>query len=61
VIGGGITAFNLHQAGSDAASPLCIVLRDESGQTLGGLTGDTYYGWLSVSLMYVREDLRGQG
>ena len=61
VIGGGITAFNLAHAGSDAATPLCIVLRDESGETLGGLIGDTYYGWLSVSLMYVREDLRGQG
>ena len=61
MIGGGITAFNLAHAGSDAATPLCIVLRDESGQTLGGVIGDTYYGWLSVSLRYVREDLRGQG
>jgi GNAT superfamily N-acetyltransferase len=61
VIGGGITAFNLSHAGSDAATPLCIVLRDESGQTLGGVIGDTYYGWLSVSLMFVKEELRGQG
>ena len=36
VIGGGITAFNLHHAGSDAATPLCVVLRDEAGETLGG-------------------------
>ncbi len=36
VIGGGISAFNLGHAGSDAATPLCIVLRDEAGQTLGG-------------------------
>jgi GNAT superfamily N-acetyltransferase len=61
VVGGGITAFNLAHAGSDAATPLCIVLRDESGQTLGGLIGDTYYGWLSVSLMFVKDELRGQG
>ena len=61
VVGGGISAFNLSHAGSDAPTPLCIVLRDETGATLGGLIGDTYYGWLSVSLMYLREDLRGQG
>ena len=48
-------------APSTCATPLCIVLRDEDGQNLGGLIGDTYYGWLSVSLMYLREDLRGQG
>ena len=61
VVGGGISAFNLSHAGSDAPTPLCIVLRDETGATLGGLIGDTFYGWLSVSLMYLREDLRGQG
>ncbi len=31
VIGGGISNFNLSHAGSDAATPLCIVLRDEAG------------------------------
>jgi GNAT superfamily N-acetyltransferase len=61
VVGGGITAFNLAHAGSDAATPLCVVLRDEAGATIGGVIGDTYYDWLSVSLMFVREDLRGQG
>ena len=61
VIGGGISNFNLSHAGSDAATPLCIVLRDETGATLGGLIGDTYYDWLYVSLMYLRENLRGQG
>lgn len=61
VVGGGISTFNLSHAGSDAPTPLCIVLRDETGATLGGLIGDTFYGWLSVSLMYLREDLRGQG
>ncbi len=30
-------------------------------QTLGGLIGDTYYDWLYVSLMFVKDDLRGQG
>ncbi len=61
VIGGGISNFNLSHAGSDAATPLCIVLRDEAGETLGGLIGDTYYDWLYVSLMFVKDDLRGQG
>jgi GNAT superfamily N-acetyltransferase len=61
VISGGISNFNLNHAGSDAATPLCVVLRDESRQTLSGLIGDIYYGWLYVSLMYLREDMRGLG
>jgi len=61
VIGGGISDFNLSHVGSDAATPLCVVLRDKTGATLGGLIGDTYYGWFYISLMYLREDLRGQG
>jgi GNAT superfamily N-acetyltransferase len=61
VVGGGITNFNRDHAGSDAATPLCIVLKSPAGEVMGGLIGDTYYDWLNISLMFVKEELRGQG
>jgi len=36
VVGGGISAFNLSHAGSDAPTPLCIVLRDETVRPSAG-------------------------
>ena len=61
VVGGGIRDFNKAHAGSDAATPLCVVLKAPDGSVAGGLIGDTYYDWLYISLMFVRDELRGKG
>ena len=39
---------------------LTLVARRD-GEIVAGLTGDTYWGWLYISLFWVDERLRGQG
>jgi GNAT superfamily N-acetyltransferase len=40
---------------------LRVFLRDEAGALVGGLLGDTYWGWLSISIVWIDERFRGQG
>jgi GNAT superfamily N-acetyltransferase len=61
IIAAGIRAFNESHAGSSQASPLAVLLKDDSGQTVGGLWGRTSFGWLFVELLFVPETLRGRG
>ena len=61
VIGGGISDFNEQQAGDDSGKNLCFVLRDAKEEIVGGVIGATYWDWLYINLMWVREDLRGKG
>lgn len=61
VIGGGLSDFNTQQAGDDDGKNLCYVLETSEGEIVGGVIGATYWDWLYVNLMWVREDLRGQG
>ena len=44
-----------------AIKPLHVMLTDESGQTVGGLSGRIYWDWLEVENLYVPADARGQG
>jgi len=54
--------FNTAQTGSSGGyRSLAIELRDELGQTIGGLWGATSYGWLFTQLLVVPESLRGRG
>ena len=61
IIASGIRAFNESRAGLSQASPLAVLLKDESGQTVGGLWGRTSFGWLFVELLFVPEALRSRG
>jgi GNAT superfamily N-acetyltransferase len=54
-------AHNVAQTGVDDARPLTILLRDDTGQVVGGLCGHTFWGWLAIELLWVHESLRGQG
>ena len=60
-IGGALSAFNTQQAGEDESKRVCYVVQDADGTFLGGAIGVVYWDWLSLDLMWVREDLRGQG
>ena len=42
-------------------APFGILARDTEGAILGGLVGGTSYGWLLIKILWVAEDLRGQG
>lgn len=61
VIGQGITDFNKEKAGDDHGKNLCFVLKNEQDEILGGVIGMTFWNWLYINLMWIREDLRGHG
>jgi GNAT superfamily N-acetyltransferase len=60
-VGGGISQYNKQQAGDTDHKSLCYMLHDGEGQAVGGIIGSTYWDWLYVDLLWLREDLRGQG
>jgi GNAT superfamily N-acetyltransferase len=57
----GLAKFNVDQAGPGHHRPMCILVRDEAGEAVGGLWGVTAYDWLLVELLFVPESLRGRG
>ena len=61
IIGHGISAFNLQQAGEDKYSRVCYALYTPDGEIAGGVMGEIYWDWLYISLMWVKEGLRGRG
>lgn len=60
-IGGGINDFNIAIAGDPQEKNLCFVLQSPQGENVGGVIGATYWEWFYVSLVWIREDLRGKG
>lgn len=61
IIGGGITEYNTQQAGDDQGKNLCFVLRSPDQEIVGGVIGATYWDWLYINLMWIKEELRGRG
>lgn len=59
---GKILEYNSNsQNQEDVAYALVILIRDSGDQIFGGLIGETHWGWLFVSHLWVAEALRGQG
>jgi ribosomal protein S18 acetylase RimI-like enzyme len=62
-----LRAFNahlspyLHPDTCQEPVPLDVFLRDAEGQPWGGLMASTYWRWLDIVLLWVHDDLRGQG
>ena len=61
VIGGGISQFNQQHGGPEGFQHLCFSLQEPDGSVAGGIIGEIYWDWLYINLMFVKEDLRGQG
>ena len=59
--GAGISQYNKQQAGDDQGQNLCFVLRAPDQEIVGGVIGATYWDWLHIDLMWVKEELRGRG
>jgi GNAT superfamily N-acetyltransferase len=57
----GLTAYNQAEVGPADRIPLAVLIRDEDGQVIGGLSGYTSWGWLFTHLLFIPEQLRGQG
>jgi len=61
VIGKGLRDFNTRQAGEDHMKELCLVLYSPDQEIVGGVIAETYWNWLFINVMWVKEELRGSG
>ena len=56
-----LAAFNKERVGDDGHTALHLVAYDEEGNLCGGILGGTYWGWMYVDILWVREDCRRAG
>ena len=56
-----LARFNQAHVGEDGHTPLHIVEHDREGNVIGGILGGTYWGWMYIDILWVREDCRGRG
>jgi ribosomal protein S18 acetylase RimI-like enzyme len=56
----GLKAYNVSQAGPANRKGLTISVKQDDGQTVAGLIGHTHWDWLFVSILWVKEEMRGQ-
>ena len=61
VISEGLREYNRSAGGPSNFQRLAIILRDEQGTVVGGIVGGSYWGWLHIDILWVREDYRGAG
>ena len=61
IIGPAISKYNKQQAGEDNARSLCFVIKAPDEEIVGGVIGATYWDWLHVDLMWIKEEYRGRG
>ncbi len=57
----GLFDFNTALVGDDHHQPVTLAVRDAQGRVIGGLLGMTYWGWLSIEILWIDESARGQG
>ena len=57
----GLIGYNTAHAGPANYRALSLSLRDGAGGILGGVSGVTQWNWLFIKLLWVSEELRGQG
>lgn len=60
-VGGGLHDYNKQQAGDNRYQQLCFLLRSPGQEIGGGLIGEIHWGWLFINLLFVKDELRGQG
>jgi GNAT superfamily N-acetyltransferase len=61
IIGRGVHEYNIEKTGDEAFERLCFVVQTAEGDIVGGVIGELFWGWLHVDLLWVQDDLRGQG
>ncbi|RIK38183.1 MAG: GNAT family N-acetyltransferase [Chloroflexi bacterium] len=61
IVGKGIDEYNRQYAGDANHQELAVFVRDAGGRVIGGLLGDTYYGWLAINLLWIDAAWRGRG
>jgi GNAT superfamily N-acetyltransferase len=57
----GLQHFNRLHVPDDNYQPMVLFLRDPDGTIVGGLLGETYWGWMHIGILWLRESVRRQG
>lgn len=60
IVGDSLAAFNDADVGSAGKKPLAVLVRDNKGTVVAGISGYTAWGWLYVQWLWVDESLRGR-
>jgi GNAT superfamily N-acetyltransferase len=60
-IGQAVNEYNIQRTGGYQSQSLCFVLHSPDREIVGGVIGSTYWDWLYIDLLWVKEDLRGCG
>ena len=61
VIKTGLTEINRDLIGQSDRRAIALIVRNEEGLAVGGLSASTARGWLYIDHLFVPESLRGQG
>lgn len=61
IIGRGLSTYNVQKAGDNKFQRLCFALQSPDGEIAGGALGEVYWEWFHLDLLWVKEELRGQG
>ena len=56
-----LAKFNDAKVGEDGHTPINLVEYNEVGEVIGGIIGGTYWGWMYIDILWVREDFRKKG
>ena len=56
-----LNEFNWERVGEDGHKALNFVEYGEENTVIGGLLGGTYWGWMYIDILWVREDHRKKG
>ena len=56
-----LNRFNTDIVGDDDHTQLNITEYDGEGNIIGGILGGTYWGWMYIDILWVREDCRRNG
>jgi GNAT superfamily N-acetyltransferase len=60
-IGKELSSFNEQDVGPAGRMPLAVLVRDEAGRLVGGISGYTAWGWLYVQWLWLEAGQRGKG
>jgi GNAT superfamily N-acetyltransferase len=61
IVGHGVSRYNEERGGDNHFQRLCFILQDSGAGVVGGGIAEVYWDWLYIDLLWVKEELRGQG